>query len=394
MIGLSWIFLFIYFVAGIVLFFFFKDNLEKRAFLVIVLAAFCAFSVMILYLLSAGKPVSKPITPVVPTPNSSSKFLFSEEIVETIVPWNGSEAELVELPFLSENRTYCEGFQEEKCGDEVKATSLKQHQVLRYLSHLPFRIHLRPLNISDRNPPSGFGHMNPFVVKYAGLFITSFRETNFISCPGVIYPSHGHSSVQFGVSDTFYGPYKSCGSIEEPNDRRRSFSGYEDSRLFIGKNPTSGKTELYALCVHPASNTLRLSLLNVDTDGTVQNTRISPNYSIDVSVEGIPKRREKNWVPLPTLSKNGFPLLVYNLNPMQVIEMNTTSGIAVTVDKQPEWKCVKDELRGNTNYLRHPTNPHLLFGFCHVVETPKGGQWYGSQYFTRVVLLEQPDEKH
>jgi len=210
----------------------------------------------------------------------------------------------------------------------------------------------------------------------------------------VSFIPHGHSSVQFGVSDTFYRPYKSCGSIEEPNDRRRSFSGYEDSRLFIGKNPTSGKTELYALCVHPASNTLRLSLLNVDTDGTVQNTRISPNYSIDVSVEGIPKRREKNWVPLPTLSKNGFPLLVYNLNPMQVIEMNTTSGIAVTVDKQPEWKCVKDELRGNTNYLRHPTNPHLLFGFCHVVETPKGGQWYGSQYFTRVVLLEQPDEKH
>lgn len=248
--------------------------------------------------------------------------------------------------------------------------------------HTPFAYSVKPLVLHGREQPPDFSRTNPSVMPAPDGhgYLVAVRETTFQFCPGHQNFAHRsfESRILLGVSDTPEGPVEFCGLMTKHYKKRARYKGPEDPR-FVLHTTAAGVQETYLMNV--LDRALQLSRVEfVHTEGRCVARETS---RVPLWLEGTPrKRRQKNWLFLPgRQSAEGMPLLVYRLNPLEVISVNVTTGIAHTVSREAAHNCVPD-LRGSTNLLPHPTQPHTFFGIGH--ETV-----FHAVYYSRAITVEE-----
>ena len=215
-------------------------------------------------------------------------------------------------------------------------------------------------------------------------FIFAIRESSCHYCPGHVNNHRVYYSfVLFGYAPTARGPMQYVGKFSRimRGRKRLSYQGPEDPRFMFFPDPNNtSKKGLFLMTV--LNGTLHMSRLHFNR--TKDTVSIREDGRVQLWLKGTDRfKPQKNWMYIPdAVAPNGQPLLCYKLNPMEVVSVNLNNGTATYVSRQPKNKCVPN-LRGSSNFLRHPTKPNVFIGIGHETILPEG------VYYSRVVSMEE-----
>ena len=278
---------------------------------------------------------------------------------------------------------------------------------------LPFAVRVQRVAFAAPQP-AGYHRFNPAVVALGGgrAHVAALRESTLYNCAEAHHINvRSDNRVLVGASTTGpAGAYRLCTVYARPDLAAGSaHRGYQDGRLFpLGRARVAGG-EVAArlgitLAVYHSMHVGELAV-RVDPAGTCHVAHL--REPVPVHLRGTPiGTKQKNWMHIPPIGdsnsngnnmsnddydddnnvfdvfdENGsgneqrkqehlkqeqqLPRFVQWINPLTVVALNTSTGEAEVVARAPHSAAFSDRLRGNTNFLRHPREPHRLFALVH-----------------------------
>lgn len=268
---------------------------------------------------------------------------------------------------------------------------------------LPFAVRVRPVAF-DAPLPAGYHRFNPAVLTLdAGsgaargrAHLVALRESTYSNCADEHYINvRSDNRVFVGASTAAAaGEFRLCTVYEGRGVAGGgAHRGYQDGRLFaLGRTLVNGTPAArvgITLAVHHYMHVGEFAV-RVDAAGACHVAHV--HEPVPVHLRGTPPNtKQKNWMHLPPYpnpatstttegtNNNGNdtndssndgteaqrPRFVQWINPLTVVALNTSTGVAETVARAPHSAAFSDSLRGSTNFLRHPREPHRLFALVH-----------------------------
>lgn len=273
------------------------------------------------------------------------------------------------------------------CNDDVPRNLCRDPMNKVFVrAHTPFPFDVQELHFESSVPLPIHSLMNPSIAPApdGNGIIFAIRESTFHYCNGNPIDSRMYlSHVLFGTAPTARGPIRFSSNFTHlfpENQPPIVFHGPEDPRFMYFPNPKSptGKS-LFLMTV--LNGTLHMSRIHFNR--TTEGVSIKEGNRVQLWLEGTPKHKtQKNWMHIPdTMAPDGKPLLCYKLNPLEVVSVDLKSGAATYVSQQPQIKDTP-EIRGNTNFLHHPTKPNVFIGIGHEIVPP-------GIYYSHIVSIEE-----
>jgi len=242
---------------------------------------------------------------------------------------------------------------------------------------LPFTVKVRPVDISGKTTPSGFYRYNPSMlsINNNSYHLISLREGSYKNCPSNFINLNVRSAnrLHIALGATREGPFKYSHTFERKDiNPLTPHQGFEDGRLFyLGTEVNDSETITHVGLTLASHVWMYVTDFKVRVSENGEAILSDVKEPVPVHVEGThPETKQKNWMYIPPANPSDAsvqdPLFVQWLNPMTVVSVNMTSGNAKIVHESFYIPCISGQLHGNTNFLRHPTDPRKLIGIAHL----------------------------
>ena len=271
------------------------------------------------------------------------------------------------------------------CGEKFAVTQ-EDHLYTYVRASVPFPYDVKLLGFKNKKPEDNFYFYNPSIIGAPdnSMYYMAIRESGIHHCPEIRNITSTVTQVAFGVSENPRGPAKYCTTFYE-NSTQKGFNGPEDPRFMYIAPPGSNGTKILHMMT---LNDRKVSLHQVHFSITKKGCSTNVTNSLQMWLnETVKQKMQKNWMFIPdSTTADGEPLFAYKLNPLEVLGINMTTGEGTIVSSQPKLSCVPN-IRGNTMFLRHPTQSNVFFGIAHE-------QFLKRRYTSRVISIEEYEPHH